>query len=148
MSDYNKWFISKDQYETAIKCKRERLIDQLKDILGPVRAAEVFPRFRQATFAEHCRLELSLLNDQLWHSDIKSHVLATTNQKKIIWRRSAYMNLLSTIIASDAQKTATIYSGLKQQGCCDRVYDAFMVKEFSVLVLVLPGAYPSESTSL
>lgn len=63
MSDYNKWFISKDQYQTATKCKREKLMDHLKDILGPLRAAQAYPMFRPATFAEHCRLELSLLED-------------------------------------------------------------------------------------
>lgn len=62
-SDYDKWFICKDGSETAIKCKRERLIDALQDAVGATRAAEIFPLFRRATFSEHCKLELSLLED-------------------------------------------------------------------------------------
>lgn len=60
-SDYDKWFVSKDAAPfTAIKCKRERLIDALKDAVGPVRAAKILPSFRPATFAEHCKFELEL----------------------------------------------------------------------------------------
>lgn len=61
-SDYGKWFVSTDGTEEAIKCNRENLIDCLKDIVGPERAAKIFPKFRKATFAEHCRLELELLD--------------------------------------------------------------------------------------
>lgn len=60
-SDYDKWFISTDESKTAIKCKRERLIDALKDTVGPKRAAEILPLFRRATFTESCRLELELM---------------------------------------------------------------------------------------
>ena len=62
-SDYDKWFVSKDGSETAIKCKKERLIDALRDAVGATRAAQIFPKFRKATFAEHCKLELELLED-------------------------------------------------------------------------------------
>ena len=58
-SDYDKWFIHKDG--TAIKCKRENLIDALKDTAGAVKAAQMLPMFRRATFSESCRLELELL---------------------------------------------------------------------------------------
>ena len=47
-SDYDKWFIHKDG--TAIKCKRENLIDALKDTVGAVKAAQMLPMFRRATF--------------------------------------------------------------------------------------------------
>lgn len=60
-SDYYKWFICKDGSMTAIKCKRERLIDALKDAVGATRAAQIFPLFRRATFSEHCKLELALM---------------------------------------------------------------------------------------
>ena len=63
-SDYDKWFVSKDAAPfPAIKCKRERLIDALREAVGPVRAAKLLPSFRPATFAEHCRLELELLEN-------------------------------------------------------------------------------------
>ena len=64
-SDYDKWFVSKDGSQTAIKCKRERLIDALKDAVGATRAAQIFPLFRRATFSEHCKLELALMEDQI-----------------------------------------------------------------------------------
>ena len=34
MSDYDRWFISTDGTNTAILCKRERLIDALKECMG------------------------------------------------------------------------------------------------------------------
>lgn len=58
-SDNDKWFIHADG--TAIKCKRENLIDALKDTVGAVKAAQMLPMFRRATFSESCRLELELL---------------------------------------------------------------------------------------
>lgn len=58
-SDYGRWFVSNDGVETTVKCNRDRLIDCLVDILGAERAAQVYPSFRKATFAEHCRLELN-----------------------------------------------------------------------------------------
>ena len=61
MSDYDKWFISTDGTNTAILCKRERLIDGLKDSLGAERAAKAVKQFRRATFAESCRLELEMM---------------------------------------------------------------------------------------
>ena len=61
-SDYDKWFIHEDG--TAIKCKRESLMDSLKDSVGAVRAAQMFPQFRRASFSESCRLELSLTENQ------------------------------------------------------------------------------------
>lgn len=62
-SDYDKWFVSKDGSETAIKCKREKLIDALKDAFGATRASMIYSKFRRATFSEHCKLELELLED-------------------------------------------------------------------------------------
>lgn len=59
-SDYDKWFICMDGTNSAIKCKRERLIDALKDSVGSARAAQLLPMFRRATFSESCRLELEL----------------------------------------------------------------------------------------
>ena len=44
-SDYDKWFVAKDGSNTAILCKREHLIDALKDTFGAVRAAELLPMF-------------------------------------------------------------------------------------------------------
>ena len=61
-SDYDKWFVTKDGSQ-AIKCKRERLIDALRDSVGAKKAAEIFPQFRRATFSEHCRLELESMED-------------------------------------------------------------------------------------
>ena len=58
-SDYDKWFIHQDG--TPILCKREKLIDALKDAVGAKRAAEIFPLFRKATFSESCKLELQLM---------------------------------------------------------------------------------------
>ena len=60
-SDYDRWFVSKDGTMTAVKCKRERFSDFLKDMFGPVRAAALLPLFRRATFAENCRYELELM---------------------------------------------------------------------------------------
>jgi hypothetical protein len=62
MSDYDKWFISKDG-TTTIKCKRESLIDALTDQFGKLKASQMFSQFRRATFAENCRLELKLMED-------------------------------------------------------------------------------------
>ena len=62
-SDYDKWFVAKDGSQTAIKCKREKLIDALRDSVGIQKAAEIFPLFRRATFSEHCKLELELMED-------------------------------------------------------------------------------------
>ena len=62
-SDYDKWFICKDGSMTTIKCKREKLIDALKDAVGPIKAAQLFPLFRRATFSEHCKLELEMMED-------------------------------------------------------------------------------------
>lgn len=59
-SDYGKWFTSKDHTQTAIKCNREKFIDCLKAIFGPAKAAQIYPSFRRATLAEHCRLEDSM----------------------------------------------------------------------------------------
>ena len=61
MSDYDRWFISTDGTNTAILCKRERLIDALKDARGAERAAATIRQFRRATFSESCRLELEML---------------------------------------------------------------------------------------
>lgn len=61
MSDYDKWFISTDGTNTAFLCKRERLIDALKDCLGAARAAATVKLFRRATFSESCRLELEMM---------------------------------------------------------------------------------------
>lgn len=61
MSDYDKWFISTDGTNTAILCKRERLIDALKDNLGAEKAAKTVKMFRRATFSESCRLELEMM---------------------------------------------------------------------------------------
>lgn len=61
MSDYDKWFISTDGTNTAFLCKRERLIDALKDCLGIERAAATVKLFRRATFSESCRLELEMM---------------------------------------------------------------------------------------
>ena len=63
MSDYDKWFISTDGTNTAILCKRERLIDGLRDCMGSERASKVVKQFRKATFSESCRLELEMLGD-------------------------------------------------------------------------------------
>ena len=60
-SDYGKWFICTDGSMTAIKCTMERFMDCLKDLVGPERAAKIFPLFRRATFSENCRLELELM---------------------------------------------------------------------------------------
>lgn len=62
-SDYGKWFVSKGSSKSALKCTREKFMDYLKDIFGPAKAASLFPQFRRATFAEHCSLELDLLED-------------------------------------------------------------------------------------
>ena len=60
-SDFDKWFICMDGSNTAIKCRRERLIDALRDSVGPERASVIFPLFRRATFAESCKFELELI---------------------------------------------------------------------------------------
>lgn len=60
-SDYDKWFICSDGTMDAIKCKRERLIDALKDAVGVAKAAQIHPLFRRATFSESCRLEIELM---------------------------------------------------------------------------------------
>lgn len=62
MSDYDRWFISKDG-TTTIKCKRESFIDALADQFGKLKAAQMYSQFRRATFAENCRLELELMED-------------------------------------------------------------------------------------
>lgn len=62
MSDYDKWFISKDG-TTTIKCKRERFMDALIDLVGKIKAAQIYSQFRRATFSENCRLELELTED-------------------------------------------------------------------------------------
>ena len=61
MSDYDRWFISTDGTNRAILCKREKLIDALKDAMGAERAAATIRQFRRATFSESCRLELEML---------------------------------------------------------------------------------------
>ena len=61
MSDYDRWFISTDGTNTAVLCKRERLIDALKESLGAERAAKTVRMFRRATFSESCRLELEMM---------------------------------------------------------------------------------------
>lgn len=58
MSDYDRWFVCTDG--SAIKCKRERFLDFLKDLLGPEKASKAYPLYRKATFSENCRLELEL----------------------------------------------------------------------------------------
>lgn len=63
MSDYDKWFISTDGTNTAILCKRERLIDALKECMGIERAAQAIKQFRRATFSESCRLELEMMEE-------------------------------------------------------------------------------------
>lgn len=62
-SDYGKWFVSKDGRYPAIKCNREKLIDCLKAVYGSQKASQIHPYFRKATFEEHCRLELDLMED-------------------------------------------------------------------------------------
>lgn len=61
MSDYDRWFIGSNG--VAIKCKRERFIDCLKDMVGATEAARRFKEFRKVTFSEQCRLELELMED-------------------------------------------------------------------------------------
>lgn len=60
-SDYDKWFISTDGTQTAVKCKREKFMDALIDAVGKARASQIFTKFRRATFSESCRLELELM---------------------------------------------------------------------------------------
>lgn len=60
-SDYDKWFIHSDG--TALLCKREKLIDELKDAYGSEKAAQMLPSFRRATSCESCKLELKLLEE-------------------------------------------------------------------------------------
>lgn len=60
-SDYGKWFVSVDKSGTALKCTRERFSDYLREMFGPVKAAELVGKFRRATFEEFCRLELDEL---------------------------------------------------------------------------------------
>lgn len=60
-SDYDRWFICTDG--SAIKCKRERFSDFLKDLLGAEKAAKAYPLYRKATFSENCRLELELTEE-------------------------------------------------------------------------------------
>ena len=60
-SDYDKWFISTDGTETAVKCKREKFMDALIDAVGKARASQIFTQSRRATFSESCRLELELM---------------------------------------------------------------------------------------
>jgi hypothetical protein len=55
-SDYDRWFIGQDG--TAIKCKRERFMDALIDLVGKTKASQIYHQFRRATFSESCRLEL------------------------------------------------------------------------------------------
>lgn len=62
-SDYDKWFVSKDASQTAIKCKRDNFMDFLKVTFGPTKAAQMYSQFRRATFSEHCKLELALLEE-------------------------------------------------------------------------------------
>lgn len=57
-SDYDRWFVCTDG--SAIKCKRERFLDFLKDLLGAEKASKAYPLYRKATFSENCRLELEL----------------------------------------------------------------------------------------
>lgn len=64
-SDYDKWFISTDGTQTAIKCKREKFMDALIDTVGRTRASQIFTQFRRATFSESCRLELELMEDKI-----------------------------------------------------------------------------------
>ena len=64
MSDYDRWFISKDG-TTTIKCKRESFIDALSDLFGKVKASQIYSQFRRATFAENCKLELELMEEKL-----------------------------------------------------------------------------------
>lgn len=64
-SDYDRWFISTDPSLTAVKCRREKFIDYLIDLVGKTRAMEIHPMFRRATFAENCKLELQLQEDTL-----------------------------------------------------------------------------------
>ena len=63
VSDYGKWFVTTDGTDKAIKCNRETLIDCLKDLVGPERASKIFSTFRRASFSEHCKLELALMED-------------------------------------------------------------------------------------
>lgn len=60
-SDYDKWFISTDGTETAIKCKREKFMDVLIDLVGKAKASQIYSKFRRATFSENCKLELELM---------------------------------------------------------------------------------------
>jgi hypothetical protein len=60
-SDYDKWFISTDGTETAIKCKREKFMDALIDLVGKAKASQIHSKFRRATFSENCKLELELM---------------------------------------------------------------------------------------
>lgn len=60
-SDYDRWFICTDG--SAIKCKRERFSDFLKDLLGAEKAAKAYPLYRKATFSENSRLELELTEE-------------------------------------------------------------------------------------
>lgn len=60
-SDYDRWFVSKDGTQQAIKCNRENFLDCLRDLLGPEKAAQTFPLFRKASFSEQCKLELELM---------------------------------------------------------------------------------------
>ena len=62
MSDYDRWFVSLDG-TTAIKSKREKFSDHLRDVFGPVKAARIVNQFRRATFSENCRYELEEMED-------------------------------------------------------------------------------------
>ena len=62
-SDYGKCCVSNDGRYSAIKCNREKLIDCLKAVFGAQKASQICPLFRKATFEEHCRLELDLMED-------------------------------------------------------------------------------------
>lgn len=60
-SDYDRWFVCQDG--KAIRCRRERFIDYLTDLVGPVDAARIYPQYRKATFSEQCKYELIAKED-------------------------------------------------------------------------------------
>lgn len=59
-SDYNKWFISGS---TAIKCPVESFKDYCKKFFGKD-WYEKYKLFHKATFEEHCKMELKLIDNQ------------------------------------------------------------------------------------
>lgn len=60
VNDYRKWFVSDSG--TIIQCPKDSFKEYCKSIFGSEWHTR-YKMFRRATFEEHCRFELDLIND-------------------------------------------------------------------------------------